>query len=290
MGGSSSKSMVSVLNQISMDASMRTIQSCSTSATQDQLMELEAQGSIVISNVKLTQGVQVNSKCLAQTQKQIELKNDVATAITNFAEASGPAVLGALGASKSEAYANISNILNTNINMDTVQESVTASLQRQKVKAKSTEGRVIVSNLTMEQTAKVWAEAIVSDEQFAKSIVSLASKIDQGTKAETTDPIANLVGAVTKGLAGAAMLPLIIGIVSIVIIIVLVLIIKLVSKVGKSAEGPAAFEVNQQSSAQPLSAALEVNQQPSAPPFSAAPPGTNLFSGGRRGNIYGGWA
>lgn len=286
MGGSSSKSMVSILNQISMDASMRTIQSCSTSATQDQLLEIEAQGNIILSNVTLSQGVQVNSKCLAQTQKQLELKNDISTAITNFAESSGPAVIGALGANKSEAYATVSNILNTNVNMDTIQQSVTASLQRQKIGVKSTEGKVIVRNLTMEQNAKVWAEALVSDEQFAASVSKLASKMEQGTKAETTDPIANLVGSISKGLGVAIALPLVVGIISIVSIIVLVLIIVLISRIGKKSDSGAS--------------AMELSQMPVGTEYVPQPVGTEYImpeqfsakSTTQAGpkSLFGGWA
>jgi hypothetical protein len=286
MGGSSSKSMVSILNDISMTASMRTIQSCSASATQDQLLELEAQGNIVIRDVTLTQGVQVNSKCMAQTQKQLELKNDIASAITNFAESSGPAVIGALGANKSDAIATVKNILNTNINMDTIQENVVAALQRQKIKAKSTEGKIVVSNLTMEQTAKVWAEALVADEQFASSITKLAAKMEQATKAETTDPIANLVGSISKGLGIAMALPLIIGILSIVGIIVLVLIIVLISRIGKkssseSSESSSGWDSNVNGESGPLPPSYEAVE--ANPDYYEVPEG-------KVGGLFGGWA
>lgn len=272
MGGTSSKSTVNILNKISVDASMRTVQSCSTSASQDQLIELETQGSVFITNVKLTQGTQINSKCIAQTQKQLELRNDISAAIAQFAEASGPAVLSALGSSRAEVETTIKNELPLALNMDTIQENITASLQRQKVKVK-TDGNIFVTNLTMEQTAKVWAEAMVSDEQFASSITKIAAKIDQKAEAETTDPIANLVGAITKGLGAAIMLPIIIGMVSIVAIIILVLVIRLVSKAG--AKG---------SSEVPLGMPGPTDA-PSAP---VAPAGTELFGG--RKNIFGGWA
>jgi len=232
MGGTQSKSVINQVTEISVKATMRTIQECSTAATQSQLIDLQAKGDITIGDVTQRQGVQVDSKCLAQSDKQVKIRNDVAAAIANYAEAQGPAVLSLLGASKSEATVNIQNRLPMSFNMDTIQKNVTAVMQNQKIAVKSTEGKIIAGALTQEQTAQIVAKSIVADKSYASALNDISNKIAQGSKAKSTNPIADIISSI-----GTAFTGWIVYIAIAIIVIVAAILGLRVMRAGKSQSG-----------------------------------------------------
>ena len=96
MGGTSSKTTVDILNSVAVSASMRTVQSCTTAASQNQLIQLQAVGDVTLGDINQNQGVSVNTECLFSTAK----KNEMAASMSND-------IVAKLSAS-SEGFFNIS--------------------------------------------------------------------------------------------------------------------------------------------------------------------------------------
>lgn len=204
MGGTSSKAVANVLNEIAINASMRTIQECSASASQSQLLNIKSSGLVFASNITMKQGVQVDSTCLSSVNKRTQLISDISNQVAQWAEAQGPGVWSALGASRSEVATNVKNRFAPVLNMDTIQRSVTAAAQGQTANIEG--GTVILGNVTQEQTAKIVAKSIVKDDKVAAVINDMSNTIVAKSKATTTDPIANIIDSLGSALGKLGMI------------------------------------------------------------------------------------
>lgn len=232
MGGTESKTTVDVLNEMSVDVAQKSVGRCTASTTQAQRIKFGyVGGDFVLKDTTMKQEAALNFKCAMSAAKQSEIQGEIANKIAQFAAAKGPAVLGALGSSTAHAAANIKNKFATTVNTSTLQESVTASRQLQEVGATHVAGDVVIANLDMEQGAKVVAEAIISDRQYQSVIQSAATAIDQRSKAVTTNPVADMIGAI-GGIFKGMTAPIVWGLMAFIGFIMLIVILATLSAFG----------------------------------------------------------
>lgn len=232
--GSTATSRVNVLNNIAITAVQRTISDCVSSATQSQLISASyVAGDVDLSGLQMTQGATVQVNCIMQSSKQSEIRESIASAISQYAKTQGPAVLAALGGSESNARINISNKLATSIRQDDIQKAIASSVQEQKIQFGFIGGNFIMRGATLEQTAKVVAEGIVNSTQVSTVVKEIADTIDQTAEAKTGSPFADIFENLSS--MGAMV---VIFFIIVVAIIVLVPIMLLFGGVGAvAAEG-----------------------------------------------------
>jgi len=222
MGGTHSTSTSSLLNSLAVNASTSTIMQCATAATQEELVQVQnVAGNVNISNVSMNQGATINLQCVMQTNTTTDIASAVSDAITQYANSQGQAVLSALGNTTSEVKSNIQNKITSNINQTTSQQMSANITQQQGITAANIGGNVTISNITMDQSAQVFASALMNTTAFASVINSVANTIDQTSASKETtifDSIAQALGTLLSTpiyLIGAGLL----GVVAIFVII-----------------------------------------------------------------------
>jgi hypothetical protein len=225
MGGTQSKSTYTQLTDIATEVSMNSVMSCTTAATQTQLLSLtNVAGNVTIDSIDMTQGSSVNVQCVMDANKQNEISTAVANSIAQYAESKGQAVVSALGSTKTAVETNIQTRIRNAVNADTTMQLNSNLTQDQAVTAKNIGGNVVIGKLTMNQSAQMVASALMKTTAYSSVINDTATKIDQVSKSEEENPIAGIISAVTKAVIST---PLMFGVGIIIFIVIIILLLKL---------------------------------------------------------------
>lgn len=261
MGNKSSTSL-SVCNDLAVNVSMDSIMSCSSAATQQQLIELkDVKGNVNISGVSMTQGASVNMSCVMDSVKQNEIAMKVSNALAQQAEASGQAVLSALGNTKANASANIHNKIMTNISANTTMEMSASVNQTQAITVANVGGNVVIANVSMEQGAQVIAQGLMKTQAYASVINEVATAMDQKSKSEEKNPIATVIDSIGKAVGTVMSAPILIFGGLIVGALVLFVLIKFVFKSGGSSSSAPVVQQSTSSSALPTEYLTQLAQK-----------------------------
>jgi hypothetical protein len=197
MGGVSSKTTVDVLNEICTQVTMDSMMDCSGVATQDQMVSFQnVKGDVNISNVNMTQGVAVDLNCVMSANKQSDIADKVAAAIAQNADSKGQAVLSLFGNTKADATSNVKNQLMSRISANTSQELTAQINQQQTIVAANVGGSVVMTNVSMDQSARLVASSLMKTATYSAVINDSASKMDQKASSEEKNPIAEMIKAV----------------------------------------------------------------------------------------------
>lgn len=184
MGGTSSKTTVNQLTDISTKIANSSIQSCVTAASQEQIVKIShTDGNVDLSGANQKQAVSVNMKCVMSNDTQNKIQNEMASQIANFAKSTGGDYT-AVGASHASAETNIKNILSSSIDNESISKQMASSLQKQEIAVSDTHGNVIAKGLTQDQGADVISKALISNSQYTGALTKIADKIDSHTEAE----------------------------------------------------------------------------------------------------------
>jgi len=219
MGGTSSKSTSETLTTLSTNVAMDTVSSCITAATQSQLISLrDISGDVTISNTTLTQGTSMNIACVMESTKQNEIAAAISEAIASYAESKGESVLSALGSTRSEVSTKIKNEIINNISATTTQELETNMSQTQSITAQNIDGNVVISNLTMEQSAKLTLTSLLKTSVYSSVINSTATAIDQSSKTTEKSTLANIIDSIGSAWKGILSSPVLIALVVAVVL------------------------------------------------------------------------
>lgn len=193
MGGTqSSVSHYEALSSTSMSASMQTIQSCTTAASQSQIIQLVAAGNITVGDITQVQGVSIDTQCLFSADKTNTMASDISNAIVNNLEASGSGMTSVVANTRTEAVTKIKNELVVAINMDSVQNSVASTMQNQTVSINSG-GTIIAGNISQTQTASLIAKTIMKSTSVNSIIQDIANKADNKLKSEQKSALAGIL-------------------------------------------------------------------------------------------------
>lgn len=180
MGGTQSKSSIDVLNSISSSVTQNIVKSCSTAATQNQLIQIQnVAGDVDLTGTSQKQGTSINSECLFSSNTQADLQNKLAQDLVNKADASGFPIVSALGSTKADAIINLKNQFSSSVNQSDLQQSITTSLQQQQISVANVGGNVIAKGINQDQTSEIVAKSIMQSSGYASVINDLAQKIDQ---------------------------------------------------------------------------------------------------------------
>jgi hypothetical protein len=214
MGGTQSKTTISQLSETITNIAMNNITRCLTTSTQNQTIKITNTGFRFWTNYKIKQTTSVNSSCAQDAALQAKLQNDIVNAISQSSSAEGVALLSAFGSTKSEAEANIRNIIRTNVQMTNIMETVNQVQQNQSIESIN-EYVWIFDNLEAVQGSEVFAAATLKAVQDSGIFNTISNHIDQTSASKSTNPfswISDLVGN-----AAAALLLVVLFIVLIII-------------------------------------------------------------------------
>jgi len=193
MGGTKSKTTNEVFTDIAFKVVQRGVSSCVQAATQSQVMEVKrTRGDVHIKGVDMRQSMSVDMKCALSSDMQSRVQAEIINQIQQYADAQGVALLSGLGSTKAEVESRIETIFDTYVEQETIQESVMQNLQEQRLSVEDTRGNVIISNVSMEQSAEIVAEAIMTAAGYSEAIAEIADIVDQTAKAKEEGPLDSL--------------------------------------------------------------------------------------------------
>jgi len=209
MGGTRARNTSDILTDIATDVTQENIASCTTSATQEQILEVTAKGGTVdLSGVKMGQSASVDATCVMSSEMSASIQNDIANAIVQEVTSKGIGLLSALGSTSAEAIANIKTQLEQVLNQKTIQQALTSVSQTQKVvlTAESSEGiagKIIFKDLDMQQGAAIVSKSIISQKGVVDVINAISNKVDQKAAAEEESPLqvfADMLSSIFSGM------------------------------------------------------------------------------------------
>lgn len=227
MGGSTSKSVVNQISQQITDAAINTVQSCEQIATQTQNLNAANTGFRFWSTYRLEQQTDISVQCFSDVKKQTDLQNKIIGILSQNVTAEGVALWGAFGKTASEAQANISSLVKTNITMTNIQKTYSAIAQHQTANF-SNSGVILFDQVSLTQGSKIFAAATLQEVDKAGIFNTLEQYIDNSASSKQAGPfdfIANIFGSIASGITGTIMFFILIIIGAILGVIVLFKII-----------------------------------------------------------------
>lgn len=217
--GTTAKTTTDIITEFSVAIAQKTVNECVTTATQEQVVGANwVRGDVVISDVLMRQNVSIDSSCVFSAEKQAKIQTDVANKIAQFAAAQGQAVLSLFGKTQSEAATNIRSAFKNSYSQSEIQRSVALTSQKQGFDFGVVGGSFIMNNVTMEQSARIVAEGIMTSSSYAEVINKVGTAIDQETKAEEKNPL-NFIKDIFQGMSTTT--AIIVGAIALVIIIMI---------------------------------------------------------------------
>ena len=193
MGASVSKTSVDIVNNSIIDAITNNVNNCSSSATQNQQVNLGGFGLFT----DVSQSATLNVSCLQKIQMTNDLSTQIAQKIQQDAKAAAVALIPSF--SGAENTTKLANYIQTNISTSTIQNCASGALQNQIV---STSGIQIGASVS--QTLKLFSQCL----QTALNNNSVSQKIVQNTNQTASSTVTNPLSF----LSGILSLPIIIGI------------------------------------------------------------------------------
>ena len=205
MGGTSSKNYSSVLTDLATEVAQKNVSKCVTAATQQQLIEAKnIGGSVIIEGSSMSQGVSIDMTCLMSSSNQAKLQNDLANEIVQWASAESVAGLSALGSTNAEAVSNIRTRFQNSVDLETIQESLTQSLQLQAIRGIDIGGDFIIRDVSLDQTTEIAARTIIESTSYADVINSVANILEQKSEAKEENflsPITDAASGIASGIS-----------------------------------------------------------------------------------------
>jgi hypothetical protein len=201
MGGSKSKVAVESLSEQITNIAMNTVQNCIVNVDQTQNTVVNNTGWQLGGTTRVKQTTSVDSKCFMDSNKQLNLQNQIYSAVKQAAEANGVGVLSAIGASQSVSDAKLISLIRNNVTMQNIQNNYTNIINRQTTTVNSS-GVQLFHDTDVTQGAVVFANSVLQSVEKAGVFNALSTSIDQQAKATTINPLA-FIGDIVGSVAGA---------------------------------------------------------------------------------------
>jgi len=197
MGGSSSKTTAELLNEVAITATQRTISSCVSHATQEQLLSvLNVSGNVTMTGITMSQGASVDMQCIMSAQMQSDIQSNIASEIAQFASSQSEAFIGVLGESEAEATVYVKNALSIGVVQEAIQSEFNSALQKQTANFINIDGNLVVSDVTIAQTMEMTARTLITGTSYSSVISDIAEKVDQETAATQTNPVSEWIDSI----------------------------------------------------------------------------------------------
>lgn len=187
MGGTSSKSESKSLTDIAISAVQSVVQNCTTTASQEQIMKVgNVGGNVDISGTTFSQGATVNMDCLLTDTKKNEMSSILSNTIEQYANAKSKGLLVPPGGTNADVINDMQNKIKLSLNQNSVQNSLTATSQNQRIQFGNVSGNFVAKNVSMEQTANLVAKSIVQSSAVSSIINEVENKLKQASTSEST--------------------------------------------------------------------------------------------------------
>jgi hypothetical protein len=188
MGASESKSIINQLSTAITQVCMDTSQSCEVNSEQNQNIVVNNSGFKLWGSYSLDQQTDIDMKCFSNTNRDITLQNKLIQTISNTSTSKGLGLLGAFGASGSEAKTNLTNMIKNNITVQNIQKSM-ASIKQSQGAIFSNSGVILVDNVDLKQGGKLLAAATLQELDRIGVFNTISNYVDQKSSAETKGPL-----------------------------------------------------------------------------------------------------
>lgn len=196
------RSTTDVLTEVAVNVVQRNIQECATNTQQLQEINIEyVAGDINLSGLTLRQQAAIDAECALRASRQNEIQNDVAEAITQELEAQGQGFLSLFGRTRTEAENTIRQFFTTNITQEDLQRTMTQISQIQRINIAGISGNVIIEGATLDQSARIVAEGIVSTEAYSGAINEISRQIDTVAETREENPL-GFITDIVQGITG----------------------------------------------------------------------------------------
>lgn len=204
--GTSSFSKYSSFNQDVTNILVQNIQRCGTQVSQSQTIDVSGSYN-VLSNITMKQAIQFQVNCPQIANNLADIQNQIVARIQQQADATGQII--ALSSTSSSSESSLTNQVQKNINMASINEIMTTVNMQQGIDVSGSHN--IIEDVTMDQTSGMIAEASQKVLSQIDAFSQLDSQGDQSSKAETKNPLSFLTdwlgsmgGVVIIGLIVAA--------------------------------------------------------------------------------------
>lgn len=213
MGPSISKSTINSLTASISNIAMSTVMSCETAVDQSQTGTVTNTGIKLFSSYKYQQKTDVDSKCFADMNMQADLQNKIIEEMKNSSEATSVGIMGAFGASASEAETNLTNLIQSTVTMENIQKSYSLIKQNQGVSF-SNSGFIVYEQADIEQGATLFAAATLKVMDSAGIFNDISTYVDQQSTATVKNPLDAITNAIASiGTIWAVVIICIVGVV-----------------------------------------------------------------------------
>tara|TARA_R110002060_G_scaffold289_3_gene665 strand:- start:1321 stop:2286 length:966 start_codon:yes stop_codon:yes gene_type:complete len=186
MGGSKSKAVADIATDVMTTMITQDMMNCSTMVTQRQTLDVSGSGN-VLDGVTMKQGFKINVKCIQDSNRKAQLDTAIATAVEQAAEAEGVALVGAIGASKSQVISNLRTRISTEITIQTLVNCASSINNTQGISIAGDYN--LIRNVSLEQFGEMIRNCVQNVVSNTAMINDLRNTVDQQATAVTEGPL-----------------------------------------------------------------------------------------------------
>jgi hypothetical protein len=196
MGKSHSKAVIENITENITNIAISTIQDCEVSSYQEQTVNVRNTGFTFWDSYKVVQSTEITNECFSNTQKEIELQNNIINEIKQSITSKGISLLDAFGRTKQEAEVKLSNLIKNAIKFENVNKTYTRILQEQRANF-SNSGILIFRTAEVIQGSKIFASAVIHELNRVGVFNIIENYIDQELQKKSTGIFDNLTDNLT---------------------------------------------------------------------------------------------
>lgn len=194
------------LNQLCIDSITKSIASCTSSSTQNQLLQFSnIKGNIDINSSSLSQGATFDVSCILSSNKNAEISNNLSTVISQFA-ASKNASIPTINGTDTKTQSDLANKISNKLSNVTETQLSAVLAQNQSVIIDNVTGNIALKDVKMDQQASLIAKSLLTASDVSNIISDVQDSTNLSSASTTDNPIAKLVesvGPVVTQLGGA---------------------------------------------------------------------------------------
>lgn len=183
MGNSESKNTVEMVNDITQEVIMETIQNCQQNISQEQIILISNASNVIVSNINMEQYASFDASCVLNKMSSVEFENNLKAAIKQFAETEAPPIT--LSDSSSENVTKHTNIITNTVKELTKQDCMANIFQSQSIIVTNATN-IVVDDITFNQMGQITLECLLKNDSYTKAVNDIATIVDQHAVTEVS--------------------------------------------------------------------------------------------------------
>lgn len=183
MGGSESKNKVEIVNDITQQVIMDTVQSCQQSVNQTQEIIVRNTENALISDVTMDQYASFDITCLSEKLSSVDFGNRLQQAIEQMATAEAPAI--STSKTDSENISKTTNKVFQEVKDVVKQECYSSIIQMQSLVVENSKN-VVIDKISFNQVGQMVVSCLQQNEGYVKAVNDIATIVDQHAEAKTS--------------------------------------------------------------------------------------------------------